>query len=362
MGMKHKTLWLTGLKGIAALIVIFRHYANGFFPALHTGNGNDARLFIGNTAVSVEEIINRTPLYLFINGGFAVYIFWILSAYLLSNYYYSNEVSCIDMRKKALKRYLSVLFPIAVTYFVVYLMLKLGWFYNTLASPYSGSEWLAGFYSFPPSLLHLLRSLFVDTFFTANVPYNPVLWTIEIEVKGSFLLALFLYLFGSMKNRNKIILVMTLVILYTARLQYLCFVFGMVLGIRNERNEDVTSPLPSPASRRSCLVYIVFAVSLFLGGYPSDFSPTGVYGVFPVTVKFVDQLWDTRTLIYVMAASGIVYAISRGKRLQGFFENKLFIYMGNLSTEVYMIHLIVECSISSALFVKLSEYTGSFAV
>lgn len=36
--------------------------------------------------------------------------------------------------------------------------------------------------------------------------------------------------------------------------------------------------------------------------------------------------------------------------------------MGCVSTEVYMLHLIVECSLSSALLVKLSAATGSYAL
>lgn len=33
-----KINWISGLKGICALIVLMRHFVNGFIPVLHTGN------------------------------------------------------------------------------------------------------------------------------------------------------------------------------------------------------------------------------------------------------------------------------------------------------------------------------------
>ena len=36
-----KVQYLNGLRGMAALIVVFNHFVDGFLPALHSGNINE---------------------------------------------------------------------------------------------------------------------------------------------------------------------------------------------------------------------------------------------------------------------------------------------------------------------------------
>ena len=103
-----KINWISGIKGICAIIVLLRHFANAFLPALHTGNIADTKFFW--RGFSIENIVNNSPLYLLINGGYVVYIFWLISAFLLSFYYFSYENDNLQMAKKAIKRYVGLLF------------------------------------------------------------------------------------------------------------------------------------------------------------------------------------------------------------------------------------------------------------
>ena len=211
--------WITGLKGVFALIVIFRHFANGFLPALHTGADLDSKIFFSNGS-SLENLINQSPLYLLINGSFSVFIFWTLSGLLISHYYYNCGGDKIpELRRKTVKRVSGVFGAIAVTYATAYVMMKLGLFANIEAAQYTQSQCLQGFYNFPATISMLLRSALLDTFFTTNVPFNPVLWTVSIEVKGTILLLMFLTLFGQMKHRNVLRVIILIGMLYTAQLQ-----------------------------------------------------------------------------------------------------------------------------------------------
>ncbi|WP_019915138.1 acyltransferase family protein [Paenibacillus sp. HW567] len=79
-----KLLYLNGLRGVAALVVVFSHYTLSFFPALHTGNTSD----VYN---SFELFVSGSPLNVFYNGSFAVFIFFILSGFVLSYKYWGVE-------------------------------------------------------------------------------------------------------------------------------------------------------------------------------------------------------------------------------------------------------------------------------
>lgn len=68
---------VTGLKGIAALIVMLSHYAIAFFPAVWNAEYESAHILVA------EKFIHRTPLYFFFNGSQMVSLFWCISGFLL---------------------------------------------------------------------------------------------------------------------------------------------------------------------------------------------------------------------------------------------------------------------------------------
>jgi len=345
--------WVSGLKGICAVIVLLRHYVNAFFPALHTALDKHAWIiFEGN---SVESVMNKTPLYLLINGGYVVYIFWTFSAFLIAYQYYKNSLKDFIARK-ALKKYLGLLGVIFVTYIIAYLGMKMGIFYNAIAAVYTNSEWYTYFYNWDPSFQQLLVSLFIDTFFTSNVPFNPVLWTIKIEFLGSLFALFLLDIFGSKRNRYIIYLIISILMIFSFPLQYQCFIVGIVLGdIYANKNVD----------KLRNVGIIMFIVSLY-GGYPSDFQPIeGCYAWIPIQITAIG-VWDTRTIIYVISASLCIGGVICSKRLQSFFSKKILLKLGSYSTEIYMLHFLVQCSISAYLFVVLRNlklnYVLSFLI
>lgn len=42
-----KVKWILGLKGICAVIVLLRHFANAFLPALYDGKIESTKMLIG---------------------------------------------------------------------------------------------------------------------------------------------------------------------------------------------------------------------------------------------------------------------------------------------------------------------------
>jgi peptidoglycan/LPS O-acetylase OafA/YrhL len=62
---------LDGLRGLAALIVVFWHYSLGFAPSLSGG--------AAPRHVPLESLLSTTPLHIFIAGPSAVSLFFVLT-------------------------------------------------------------------------------------------------------------------------------------------------------------------------------------------------------------------------------------------------------------------------------------------
>lgn len=344
---KHIIKWVGGVKGIMAIVVFLRHYSNGFLPSLYTGNAMDAK------ALALERLINKTPLYFFVNGAFAVYVFWMLSAFLIGYHYFTNS-ALENMQRKALKKYFGMLLPIAITFILSFALIRNNLFYNIEASYITGSYWLSGFFSYEPSYPNLLWGIFVDTFFTSNVPYNPVLWTMKFEFLGSILSIMILCLFGNSKNRKAIYILWEIWIIVTFQFQYTCFVLGILLSdIYVHKKNELKAGLST----------ILITISLLGGSFPSDFWPT-FHGSerLPSILTIGNINIETRAFIYCIASFLLIGAIMCSKEWKKFFECNILVYLGGVSLGIYMFHLIVECSISSLLFCFLISQIGSYTI
>ena len=72
-----KNLALEGLRGVAALTVVFSHCAFSFYPFLQTGNPTDLRS-------RLEPLILDGGGRVFYNGTFSVGVFFVMSGYVLT--------------------------------------------------------------------------------------------------------------------------------------------------------------------------------------------------------------------------------------------------------------------------------------
>lgn len=159
--------YLDGLRGWAALIVV-----------------------IGHTVLGVLRP-KWEPKYhlLFTDGTFAVFVFFVLSGYVLSVGFFQSgrRRDVVDL---ALRRYPRLTIPIFVISAIAFLMMMAGWMRNIPAGMASGSEhWLATFYAFVPRFGDLLHfsfwRVYVDP--SAVTSYNSSLWTMPVEMQGSII-------------------------------------------------------------------------------------------------------------------------------------------------------------------------------
>jgi len=181
-----RILYLDGLRGWAALFVLFHHMLLAFAP-----DGHEAGIKASPAAA---------PLSFLTDGPLAVSIFFILSGIVLTAAITAANDKNVRPGLAALvvKRWLRLGLPIFAAGLVVLALLSLQVDRSIAIGWAAESSWMRKFFppAYDPALLDILREAFVTAFIGPDTPvHDPVLWTIRIEFPGSlliFLLALYL--------------------------------------------------------------------------------------------------------------------------------------------------------------------------
>ena len=331
-----KIEYLNGLRGIAALEVVFHHFILAFYPALFFGG-----TWVNHMAAGREDFASRSVLSVLWDGNFAVCIFFVLSGFVLSHKFFLKKEHEI-ITASAVKRYFRLAIPVAFSVLVAFVLMKFSLFYNQPAGDIAGSGWLTSFWKFQPDFMDSLRQAFIGTFFSNSFDYNIVLWTIAREFVGSFLIFGFLAIFGKAKNRYWAYIAAILVFLQT---YYLAFVLGMMLSdfIAHERTL-LRHIDPKKIIRTTCLL-----LGLFLGSFPTGRDPQ------ETMYAFMNFPWmtDAGTLYHTLGAFLLMVVLLESRRMQKFFSFRYFLFLGEISFAMYLLHFIILGSFSSFVFLKL---------
>ena len=200
------------IRGLAALAVVMLHMTIAFWPGLVYREGPQWQA----APIWLRTLI-RFPGKFLINGSMAVTIFFILSGFVLSlSFFKKGSVSVLG--PAALRRYPRLMFPIAGSILLTVVLMKAGVVCSgTLAefrsqcdgttlnpaAKFSATNpwyWLNYWYNFTPDFRTAFHQATWDAF-NGLATYNLVLWTMPIELKGSFLVYGFLALFGGLRLR-----------------------------------------------------------------------------------------------------------------------------------------------------------------
>jgi peptidoglycan/LPS O-acetylase OafA/YrhL len=176
-----KLNYLESIRGIAACAVVLAHLLATYYPgatgdssAPHTGEGTAAEWFFG------------LPLGFMVSGSFAVIVFFTLSGFVLT-YKYFQKHNQKDLHRQAAKRYFRLAIPIFCIVVVAYLLIANGAMSNVHAvAQLTGSLEAARIFDFAPNLPQALYDATIGVLVDKNVVFNPVLWTMSVELIGSF--------------------------------------------------------------------------------------------------------------------------------------------------------------------------------
>lgn len=334
--MRSKIKYLDGLRGLAAFIVVIDHFMLAFYPALFDGLTKSM-----HSSKAIEAYLPKTPLNILYDGNLSVCIFFILSGYVLTYKFfltYNNDY----IVSGASKRYIRLMVPILFTMFVAYIFMRLSLFNNTyVAKTTLSANSYSECWNFSPSFFAMLKQAMYGVFIKNQYSYYASLWTMTYEFLGSFLVYGIASTFGRLRKRYIFYIVIAVLFIKT---YYLAFILGMILSDLYNSNEYIKNL----KSKFMAAVFLV--VGIFLGSFPLV-STSGTFYQF-MNVKFTESY----IFYHILGAFFIMLALLNSQKLKNLFSTKLFYFLGKISFPMYLSHLIVLCSFSGFVFMKLVKF------
>lgn len=332
--MKQKLIYLEGIRGAAAFIVVLAHFFQVFLPSVFEGKGAMVHFAFETTA-------SKTPLNLLFNGNFSVALFFVLSGYVLSYRFFREKENSI-IYSSALRRYFRLAVPAFVSIILAYAVVRFGFGYYDDISPITRSS-MRDPYVVDPNIWTMFKEGLFNTFFTYGNKYNPVLWTMTYELFGSFLIFIFLFLLGKLRNRY---IVYPFLIYFFLDSYYLGFVLGLLLSDLHNSGRNWLELVNRP-----WVNLLLVTMGIYVGSFPYVSAENTIYSIL---------VWNAPgfsffVFYHAIGSFFIILALLNSKSMQSLFGSKPFAYLGKVSFSLYLVHFTIILSFGSYLFMQLSS-------
>lgn len=356
-----KLLELEGVRGLAALTVVFSHLEATFF-ARDFAAWNQSLGALAWPFRSLAQALSCTPF----NGRFAVWVFWCMSAFALSYRFFALQRDGAPDRPRAylvdapLRRYFRLLLPVLGSTLFACALLKAGLMRNgALAEslqPGHPGKWLASFYHFDPSLHGALYWAFYATFFSFHLQpiYNPILWTMRREIIGSYFLFAFLAVFRVFPWRWPLYLGAAIFFEAIHQGWFLAFIAGIALcdlrvnraGI-HARWPHLTSWLQKGRNKSWLLVPALLGLACLVGHL----------GVDPVAIDTSEK----DSLLNILAAVAAIVLVQYFLPLRHLLSRPVPVFLGKISFGLYISHFPFIMSFSAISYLAVVGHLGHLA-
>ena len=328
---------LDGFRGLFALSVVAFHILLIFLPAAVTGDPITRHL-----AGNMETVLYYCPQFLY-NGNAGVCVFFVLSGFVLPIKFWAKRDNGI-LQRAAIGRYWRLTVPAIASIFLAYILLRLNFMQNIALANTVPSAPLVGLaYGWQADAFKALKEGLWDIYFgyKQTESYNPVLWTMETELKGSFISLSFLALFGNYRRRFWLYIPLAAACLQS---YYLAFVFGLALS------DFYFTPEMQGWRKRAegylLLPWAVLAVGVILCSYSAD-GRHALYEWlrFPI---FSATATDSEVVYHILGAAMLLHAVNELVILRRLLTTKFFVLIGKYSFALYLVHVPILCSAGCA--------------
>lgn len=321
---------IDGIRGWAALCVVIFHLCLETFSKLHPHFVNPSSFF-------------------FFDGPMAVYIFFILSGDALSTPFLSTGKKA-TLDKMVVKRYFRLVAPIAIMTAITAFAIRIGLTHNEeAASIVHREDWLGILMTPDFTMLDALRYPFltVFSFSEGGKGFNAFLWTMPIELTGSFLVFLYLYVHGKVRHQT---LTLAAIIAFTflANKWYTLFFIGVLFS-----HLRVTGRLDR--IRAKTLTRVIAPV-LVLSAYALEYRFLSVPDVTHASSMFDSVIIFAQDNKKFLMATLFLVGAYLSKDLCNFFRNGISRFLGKVSFPIYLAQALVICTFSSLVITKTADY------
>ncbi|WP_130803232.1 acyltransferase family protein [Acinetobacter ihumii] len=312
------------IRGLACLAVVFSHLSLSFYPYLHHFDQHD----VANN--SLVYFIHHSPFAFWYSGTAAVYVFFVLSGFILSYVICKSKNMQSKLQSMMIKRYPRLAIPALGSCILLWAALQ----FSDIDSS-QVQYWLKVLATQDVSFSRAIYEGTIGSFLFAESSINWVLWTMQVELIGSFLLFGLLYIYSLDKR-----LFLPLVLLFPTTaiffknqelfLGLLCFLIGSLIFMYGR------------ITRSSAFAIMILLVGLYLAGaHNTSAAYAGLH-----------SLMGDKTYDYCNFLSGIliVYSILMNPRLSQLLDNRICVYLGKLSFSIYLLHLLLMYCVCLPVF------------
>jgi peptidoglycan/LPS O-acetylase OafA/YrhL len=331
-----KIKYLDGLRGLAALVVVIDHFAIAFFQ-----RATDASIHVQHAWF--EDVMLKTPLHLIVSGNFSVCLFFVVSGFVLGVKFFRTGDRRVVLAS-AWRRYARLELPILASVMVSYVLISFHLFGNVQAAAITQSTWLHDLWNIVPSFVGALYHAFIGVFVEGVSQYNTVLWTMQVELVGSFLAFGLLLAIGRWRYRGWVYILLAVLCLNS---YLLCFVAGLALCDWYYSRGQITLP------KRAWIPLLT--VSLLLGSIPVGTLAGTIFGILP---DWLGYGMNVPNRLHMVGAALLVAVLLATPVLQRLLERRHILQLGALSFGLFLTHLFVIGTISCWLFVAVEPTLG----
>lgn len=325
VGADNRIVPLEALRGLAALTVVFGHFAGAFMIPWPAG----------------FDFLNFLT-----NGGAAVAVFFVLSGFVLAlpSLEGADDTAVI---RQGIKRWPRLMGPVLVATLISYACFRFGLYHHRELGDAVNSDWARTFGGtnvdgrFLPHLSNALWEGAVGTFFANAAHYNVALWTMYHELLGSYLV--FALAFGLRRATWigaawLITLAIGFACFFDPRL--LSFIVGTVIALvvtRTKRRVSIAVAVP------------LALAALYLYAYE---SPHGIHA--PLAFVNDPSAWRfDRIGLHTVAGAILVTLLVTNDTFNVALNRPIFSLLGRMSFPLYLSHIPIMFTVSAITFLEL---------
>lgn len=326
---------LDSLRGIASLQVVIGHCLVAI-PAF----GWTVYEMKGNPIHDLKFYLAYSPLHFFWSATPAVFLFFVLSGFVLSLPYYSSETNT-NYLKFFVKRIIRLYLPCFIIIIISLLLKLLFYRQNALAA---FDTWILDVWKKPINPQMLIKS-----FLLIENSFDGALWTLPIEIKLSLILPFFIYFH---KRLNKYLSVLPVILFpvfyYFLNRTYIFklwpdlwtiyyFTFFLIGSLICKHRHVIISWINSLP---------LFAFFFVLG--VAVFTYTYQYSFWWLPEKYLLSLKKIEHYLYALSG-GVFIIFALSDRIQVLLNSKFFLFIGKISFSIYLIHEVVVVTLAYIL-------------
>lgn len=318
------------IRGLACIAVVLSHLSLSFYPYLHHFASQEHMHGTWNYA------LHNSPFTFLYSGTAAVFVFFVLSGYILSYVVLKNPNRPKKNLEMAVKRYPRLAIPVFISCVIIWLIFLL-----TDIDSHLVSGWLQAYAKQNIAFTQAIYEGSIGAFLFAQSTTNWVLWTMQIEFLGSLYLFILLFIYHYKPKFFLLITTASLLLFFfmveeNFFLGMLSFVVGCFIYLYARQ-------LPTFVG------WGILLIGLYLAGvHNSSHSYHWLY-----------HILGERTYEYGNFIAGIliVYSVLLTTKISRVLDRPMLVSLGKLSFSIYLLHMLLIYLVCIPLF-NLFIYLG----